>query len=120
VSSKYFLKGFLEMDTMLFVPTKEGKKQLNLWIPEAVDNELKRLAPVFNLRGRTQVAEHIIFKFLENLPQEQELPGEPSFIADIPDAVIDATEMSVVRGNNTSKKTLTSKGAKAARRGGKK
>lgn len=52
------------MVSMIPVPEKAGKKQLNLWISEDTDKALRRLAPQLHLRGRTQLAEVIIQEYL--------------------------------------------------------
>ena len=52
------------MVTMLAVPIKPGKKQLNLWITEEADSALTRLAAKLSLRGRTQLAQIVLERYL--------------------------------------------------------
>lgn len=90
------------MITIRIVPTKLGKKQLNLWLSDATITALENLAPQFHLRGRTQVAEVIIERFLADLGVTGLEVGEPAFEADQIEDKLGGV-MTEFRGRSTSK-----------------
>lgn len=57
------------------MPSKPGKVQLNLWIAEGTSKDLESLASQMHLRGRTQVAEWIIERYLATVTKPQRQAG---------------------------------------------
>jgi hypothetical protein len=60
------------MSSILPVPKKPGKVQLNLWVAESTNEALTEMAKKYHLRGRTQVAEVVIEKYLPKWIEQQE------------------------------------------------